>query len=51
MLFVTEHLEDGSGLELIRSSLPQLDHRCVLILTHNHDLNRDSIMIHPSGWF
>ena len=41
MLFVTEHLEDGSGLELIRSlSDSQLDHRCVLILTHNHDLNR-----------
>ena len=44
MLFVTEHLEDGLGLELIRSlSESGLDHRCVLILTHNHDLNRDGI--------
>lgn len=44
MLFVTEHLEDGSGLELIRTlAASGLDHRCVLILTHNHDLNRDGI--------
>jgi len=44
MLFVTEHLEDGSGLDLIRSlSNSQLDHRCVLILTDNHDLNRDGL--------
>ena len=44
VLFITEHLADGSGLELIqRLSRSRLDHRCVLILTHNHDLNREGI--------
>lgn len=41
VLFVTEHLQDGSGLELIRKlSATPFDHRCILILTHNHDLNQ-----------
>ena len=44
VLFITEHLADGLGLELIqRLSTSRLDHRCVLILTHNHDLNREGI--------
>lgn len=44
MLFVTEHLKDGSGLDLIRElhQVPS-DHRCVLILTHNHALVQDSL--------
>ena len=44
VLFITEHLADGLGLELIqRLSTSSLDHRCVLILTHNHDLNPEGI--------
>ena len=44
VLFITEHLADGLGLELVQTlSTSRLDHRCVLILTHNHDLNRDGI--------
>ena len=38
ILFISEHLRDGPGLELIRE-VYQLDsnHRSVLILTNNHD--------------
>ena len=44
MLFVTEHLEDGSGLDLIHElhHAPS-DHRCVLIVTHNHALAHDTL--------
>ena len=44
MLFVTEYLEDGSGLDLIRElhQAPS-DHRCVLIVTHNHALAHDTL--------
>ena len=44
MLFVTEHLKDGSGLDLIRElhHAPS-DHRCVLIVTHNHALAHDTL--------
>ena len=42
VLFVTEHLFDGSGLELIQTlTESKLDHRFVLILTQNHTLNPD----------
>ena len=42
VLFITEHLDDGDGLDLIRDLHQQnneLDHRAVLILTHNHKLS------------
>ena len=45
VLFITEHLADGLGLELIqRLSTSSLDHRCVLIATT--DLNREGINDH-----
>ena len=44
MLFVTEHLEDGSGLDLIREiQQAPMEHRCILIVTHNHALDRNSL--------
>jgi len=44
MLFVTEHLEDGSGLDLIHElHHASSDHRCVLIVTHNHALAHDTL--------
>ena len=40
VVFVTEHLFDGSGLELIQTlNKSALDHRFILILTDNHALN------------
>ena len=40
VVFVTEHLFDGSGLELIQTlTESNLDHRFILILTNNHTLN------------
>ena len=44
MLFVSEHLQDGPGLELIRE-VHQLDsnHRSVLILTDNHDQSAQAL--------
>ena len=40
VLFVTEHLFDGSGLGLIQTlTESNLDHRFILILTNNHTLN------------
>ena len=40
VVFVTEHLFDGSGLELIQTlTESNLDHRFILILTDNHTLN------------
>ena len=39
LVFVTEHLADSSGLDLIHSlDQSPLDHRSILILTHNHAL-------------
>ena len=39
LVFVTEHLADGSGLDLIHSlAQSPLHHRSILILTHNHAL-------------
>ena len=36
-LLVSEHLADGPGLNLIRAAKARsADHRCVLVLTHNH---------------
>ena len=44
MLFVSEHLQDGPGLELIRE-VHQRDsnHRSVLILTDNHDQSAQAL--------
>ena len=40
VVFVTEHLFDGSGLGLIQTlTESNLDHRFILILTNNHTLN------------
>ena len=40
VVFVTEHLFDGSGLELIQTlTESNLDHCFILILTNNHTLN------------
>ena len=40
VVFVTEHLVDGSGLDLIEAlGESPLDHRAILILTHNHALS------------
>ena len=40
VVFLTEHLFDGSGLELIQTlDESALDHRFILILTDNHALN------------
>lgn len=40
VVFVTEHLLDGSGLDLIEAlGESPLDHRAILILTHNHALS------------
>ena len=40
VVFVSEHLIDGSGLDLIEALAgSHLDHRAVLILTHNHALS------------
>ena len=40
VVFVTEHLFDGSGLGLIQAlAESNLDHRFILILTNNHTLN------------
>ena len=40
VVFVTEHLFDGSGLELIQTlAESNVDHRFILILTKNHTLN------------
>lgn len=37
MLLLSEHLADGAGLELIAAVKQRsADHRCVLVLTHNH---------------
>ena len=44
VVFVTEHLLDGSGLELIHKlNKSALDHRFILILTHNHALNPTTV--------
>ena len=44
VVFVTEHLIDGSGLDLIDSlGESPLDHRAVLILTHNHALSSEAL--------
>ena len=44
MLFVTEHLEDGSGLDLIHElDQAAVDNRSVLIVTHNHALAHDTL--------
>ena len=38
ILFISEHLQDGTGMDLIRQvQRRDLNHRCVLILTDNHD--------------
>ena len=43
-MFVTEHLFDGSGLERIQKlNKSALDHRFILILTHNHALNPTTV--------
>ena len=40
VVFVTEHLFDGSGLGLIQTlTESNLDHRFILILTNNHRMN------------
>ena len=39
LIFITEHLADGSGLELIQTlSKQNRDHRYILILTSNHSV-------------
>lgn len=44
VVFVTEHLVDGSGLELIEAlGESSLDHRAILILTHNHALSTGTL--------
>ncbi|MDA0258911.1 MAG: hypothetical protein O2972_09510, partial [Cyanobacteria bacterium] len=44
LLFVSEHLEDGDGADLIRDLHGcGRDHRSVLILTDNHDQTRDTL--------
>ena len=44
VVFVTEHLIDGSGLALIESlSQSRLDHRFILILTNNHALSPTTV--------
>ena len=47
VVFVTEHLFDGSGLELIHSlANSTLDHRFILILTDNHALDPETVQNH-----
>ena len=44
LLFVSEHLEDGDGTDLIRDLHGcGRDHRSVLILTDNHDQTRNTL--------
>ena len=44
LLFITEHLDDGLGLDLILElSDSAIDHLCILILTHNHDLSQKGL--------
>ena len=47
VVFLTEHLFDGSGLELIHSlAKSTLDHRFILILTDNHALDPETVQNH-----
>ena len=47
VVFLTEHLFDGSGLELIHSlANSTLDHRFILILTDNHALDPETVQNH-----
>ena len=44
LLFISEHLEDGNGADLIRDLHGSgRDHRSVLILTDNHDQTRETL--------
>jgi len=44
LLFISEHLEDGNGTDLIRHLHGSgRDHRSVLILTDNHDQTRETL--------
>ena len=44
ILFISEHLQDGTGLDLIRQVRRRdLNHRCVLILTDNHDQSAEDM--------